>query len=539
MTSTMTASTQDLATRSERPRAGSLWLVLMLLAVLSALTADGAWADAPRTAPVPVPRMLDGETPVAAPAEPLNGVDIARQLRLTGDIGWMLLDLESGTVVDAHAATKSFAPASVAKLPTALYALASLGPNHRFETRLFARGPLRDGVLAGDLVLVGGGDPELDSDALADLADDLRTSGIRSVSGRFLVDGGSGVRVQEIDPLQPVDVAYNPAISGLNLNFNRVFLEWQSVGAQRRVQVTAPADEQRPAVTAVRAEILPGSVPFSHELDQAGELWRVSAGVLGRSGARWLPVKRPEIYAGDVLRALAGARGVRLGLPQALSAPLGDIAEGARQIARRQSRPLAEILRDMLRFSTNLTAEVVGVAVAEARGEQLATLAQSAALMNAWAGRLAGAAPGDPRLKFVNHSGLTIESRVSPERMVQFLQGAARLGPRPSADAVAAGAMPVPGPAPALLRPYVIDIENDPLDLSSVEVRAKTGTMDRIRGLAGYLAIGPDRAFAFAIFTNDLAGRGAPRRGVDAGWMRRARAFERRLLRGWVRRVAG
>jgi D-alanyl-D-alanine carboxypeptidase/D-alanyl-D-alanine-endopeptidase (penicillin-binding protein 4) len=415
----------------------------------------------------------------------------------------------------------------VAKLPTALYALATLGAEHRFETRLAAAGPVRDGALEGDLVLEGGGDPELDTDRLARLVEALEAAGVRRVAGEFLVDGSALPRVAEIDPGQPVDVAYNPSVSGLNLNFNRVFLRWGRQAGPEGLAVTARGERLDPAVGHVRVESEARRRPlFRHAGAEDGEVWSLARALLSGEGARWLPVRLPELYAGDVFRRLARTRGIELPAPRQ-----GRAGEGARVLARLPSRPLGVIVADMMRFSTNLTAEVVGTAAARASGMAPETLAQSAAMMNAWVARMAGSSPGDPRIRFVNHSGLTTESRVAPSRIARLLAAAARR--RTGASAAAPG---LPGPAALLLDDYSVAVESEPLDYDRLVIRAKTGTMDRIRGLAGYVLTPKGRRLTFAIFSNALAEREAGRRGIARGWMRRARAFERALIRSWVRR---
>ena len=78
-----------------------------------------------------------------------------------------------------------------------------------------------------------------------------------------------------------------------------------------------------------------------------------------------------------------------------------------------------------------------------------------------------------------------------------------------------------------------------PLDYDKLEVVAKTGTMNYVRGLAGYIATPGGKRLAFAIFSNDLARRTSDSERVDKRWMSRAKGFERALIRSWVIRVDG
>ncbi len=189
--------------------------VALVALLVAGFGIGGAGAVGLDRSPVPVPRPDRSAQPVAA---------LAPVQRHSGISGWMVVDLDSGEVLDQHFADTPFAPASVAKLPTTLYALDRLGPDYRFETRVAIAGQVRGETLEGDLILLGGGDPELDTDALLPLVTQVRERGFRNVTGQFLVDGSAGPQLAAIDSGQPVDAAYNPSLSGLNLNFNRVRL---------------------------------------------------------------------------------------------------------------------------------------------------------------------------------------------------------------------------------------------------------------------------------------------------------------------------
>jgi D-alanyl-D-alanine carboxypeptidase/D-alanyl-D-alanine-endopeptidase (penicillin-binding protein 4) len=268
---------------------------------------------------------------------------------------------------------------------------------------------------------------------------------------------------------------------------------------------------------------------FSHSLEGRAEVWRLSQSGFRGKGARWLPVRLPELYTGEVFQSLAAAHGLTLGPARKRPAPAG-----AAVIARHQSRALRPMLKSMLRYSTNLTAEMVGLAASRAGGVEPATLAASAAAMNAWAAEAAGFSPGDPGFRLTNHSGLSTAARVSPRRLVELLAAMARRQPERSKRRPR-----LPGGFTDLLRDYNVAARSIAFDTRHLDIVAKTGTMDYVRGLAGYIATPSGRRLVFAIFSNDLDRRVEGVQRINRRWMARARVFERTLIRNWVRRLEG
>jgi len=490
-----------------------------LAAAFAALLNTAVPAASPADGPVPLPRPDRGPKP---------GVELKQAFRQSGPSGWMLLDLDSGAVIDAHEADTAFAPASVAKLPTALYALDRLGPEHRFETKVAIAGKVKGETLEGDVILIGGGDPELDTDELLPLVTQLRERGFRNIAGHFLVDGSAAPQLPEIEAGHPVDAAYDTALSGLNLNFNRVRLKWDARGDAHSLRVSAKANRLDPEVAGVRVTLAsyPGAPVFSHSLEGRAEIWRMNQQSFRGEGARWLPVRQPELYAGEVFQGLAQTYGILLD-----PAHPGVAPPGAEVVARHQSRELRVMLKYMLRYSTNLTAELVGLAASRAGGAAPASLAESAAALNAWAAAAAGFPPGDPGFRMANHSGLSDASRVSPRRLVELLAAAARRQPGAGGREPAAIA--------ALLKDYHVETDDLGLNARGLEIAAKTGTMDYVRGLAGYITTPSGRRLAFAIFSNDLDRREPDTRQIDRHWMNRAQGFERALIRNWLLALEG
>ncbi|HSF97019.1 MAG TPA: D-alanyl-D-alanine carboxypeptidase/D-alanyl-D-alanine-endopeptidase [Thermohalobaculum sp.] len=485
-----------------------------------------SWASAGEV-PVPVPRPAKVVLAAAAP-KPVPDVP----MRQSGIAGYMLIDLDTGQVLASREPDRGFAPASTAKLPTAIYALDRLGPDFRFETRVVTDGTIRGETLEGNLYLLGGGDPELDSDALIPLVTGLKARGFRHVTGQFLADGSAGPQRPAIDGDQPADAAYDPAVSGLNLNFNRVRLKWDARGKAKLLRISAKAERLDPEVASVRVALspYPNAPVLSHAMEGRAEVWRMAEHAFRGEGGRWLPVRQPELYAGEVFQGLARTYGIGLDAPR-----LGSAPAGAEVLARVQSRPLDVMLKYMLRYSTNLTAEMVGVAASRTGGAAPGSLAGSAAALNAWAAAYAGFPAGDPGFRLANHSGLTTESRVSPRRMVELLAAAARRNPQPGTRFPK-----LPGGITELMKPYNVAAQSVKLDYKNLQIAAKTGTMAYVRGLAGYIATPSGRRLAFAIFSNDLERRpDDPEMRSNRTWMARAQVFERSLIRSWVIQLDG
>ena len=242
--------------------------------------------------------------------------DLISQAKLGGKISVQVADVKTGLVLESHNPLRALPPASVAKAVTACYALDVLGPGYHFETRVLATAPIRNGRIDGDLILAGGGDPTLDTDAIASIAKRLREEvGLTEVTGRFLVWGGALPALNGIDAEQPYQVGYNPGISGLNLNFNRVHFEWQRAGNGYNVTMDARSVTLRPEVRAARMRIEARNAPIYTYADGGSyDNWTVAKGALGRNGSRWLPVRKPARYAAEVFQILARSNGIVLNL---------------------------------------------------------------------------------------------------------------------------------------------------------------------------------------------------------------------------------
>lgn len=482
-------------------------------AVLAGILAGAgqvAFAAAPSASLRPMVRPSGGGVPTVAAVEAL----IAKS-GLTGKLGYMVANARTGRVLEVRNPVLGLPPASVMKAVTAQYALEALGPAHAFVTKVVATGPVINGRVEGDLMLVGGGDPVLDTDGLAELATALKAAGVREVTGRFLVHDGALPRIGSIDASQPDHLAYNPAVSGLNLNFNRVHFEWKKAGENYAVTMDARSGKFRPNVTMSRMRLADRKSPIYTYASQGGvEDWTVARSALGTGGSRWLPVRRPELYAGEVFQTFARSHGIVLKAPEPVRGPLPGLV-----LAERSSIPLQRILRDMLLYSTNLTAEVTGLSATAAQGRLGASLTQSASEMSDWARRRLGLR----HPLFLDHSGLGDGSRISASDMVQVLM---RLGPDSTLASI-------------LKTVPMRDAKGNVLTAPPARIRAKTGTLNFVSGLAGFMNVGGKTDLAFAIFAADLDRHAAipdaerERPNGARGWNNQARRAQQGLIDRW------
>ncbi|CTQ33256.1 D-alanyl-D-alanine carboxypeptidase/D-alanyl-D-alanine endopeptidase [Jannaschia rubra] len=474
---------------------------LFLSAALGTLALP-ACAGAPERSSRPVAKPGDALARSAADADRL-----VTRAGLGGRVGFSVADAQTGEILETHNPIRPLPPASVAKAVTALYALETLGADFRFTTRLVATGPIRGGRLDGDLVLVGGGDPALDTDGLADLAAQAAAAGLREVGGRLLVDGSALPAIERIDREQPDHVSYNPAIGGVNLNFNRVHFSWQRSGAAYATAMEARTERFRPGVSTSTMAVADRSLPvYTYDRQGGADAWTVARGQLGGEGSRWLPVRNPDLYAGDVLRGMLRANGI--------AAPAAQPGRGqGSTVAQVQSATLDRIAASMLRYSTNLVAEVIGLTATARLAGRPGSLAASGDVMSQWLAQRTGTRQPD----FDDHSGLNGTNRIAANDMVRLL--------------TAPGAM-------ARLRPLLkeITLEGPPRQA----VQAKTGTLNFVSGLAGYFDARSGRSLAFATFVADTDRRAAlpvserERPAGGQGWARTARSLQFDLIERWA-----
>jgi D-alanyl-D-alanine carboxypeptidase/D-alanyl-D-alanine-endopeptidase (penicillin-binding protein 4) len=532
------ASPPALASANEEPQPADIMQASPLEGDPDRTALDGAteredWVAAGAAASAPGDGEVDGLLAELKDAEPLPTAGppaVAPDRRAAAAlvaarppgtaVGYLLIDLESGLELAELNPDLPLIPASTAKLATAVVALDVLGPEYRYRTELLARGPIEGGVLRGDLILRGGGDPSLDLADLLGLAVRLGTAGVRHVDGRFLVDDSALPRLSEIEPTQPPEAAYNPGIGALSLAFNRVRVAWRGGGSIAAAAL--PPLHEAMFEAAPPGRLPPGGVQLKSN-DEQVVVWRVADRGRRRQVTE-LPVKNPGLHAGHVFRQLAASHGISLAPPVR-----GTTPTGAYVLAVHDSVPLRDLVQDMLVYSNNMMAELIGLSAAARLGDVSGGLPPAGDLLLAHLARLMpevdwrGAALG-------NHSGLDGAARLTPRQLAAIV----RYGWQ--SDALPA-LLPGGGWSGTLVRRF--DGAGEAL-----RVWAKTGTLNYGSALAGYLFPMTDPPAVFVTMVSDTGARDAydallpypgPAAQAAAGaWLGRARALQDSLVESWL-----
>lgn len=464
------------------PRAAPAAALAALL--LAAAPARGA----PEGGPSPLAAGLDDLVLDGPLAEARTGVCVA--------------SLDTGAVLYARGADQLLNPASNVKLFTAAAALARLGPEHRFDTEVStdAASAGLPGGQAKVLYLRGKGDPSLVTERLHALAADLLHLGLRRVGDLVLDDGWfDAVRVGPGFDQEDGDKAYLAPAGALSLNYNTVAVHvgpGDRPGAPGRVELEPDSAffevVNRTTTGGPRSarRLVIASVPLPGGRQRVLVEGRLPA--RGRTSVTWRRVDDPPRYLGETFRRLLEQHGVRV----TGRVKLGPVAPDAALLHVAESEPLGVLVRRLQKTSNNFMAEQLVKALGAAAAGPPGTWASGVAAVEAFLAEV-----GIPRGAYLmkNGSGLNDANRFSARQTVQLLVAMARRFPL-AAEFLAA--LPVAG------RDGTIRSRMEGTDAAG-QVLAKTGTLDGVVALSGYVETAGRERLAFAVLVNDHGRRAA------------------------------
>jgi serine-type D-Ala-D-Ala carboxypeptidase/endopeptidase (penicillin-binding protein 4) len=445
--------------------------------------------------------------PLVAPADPrARGqwlrdrvtAAIAAEPRLArAKIAVSIIDLATGNELVAHDADRAMSLASTAKLLTSTAALARLGGGFRWRTSVLGAEPDDHGVVAGDLYVKGRGDPMLGVDELRGLATDLAARGVRSVD-RLVIDASYFDEVVEpprFEDQKTETAGFRAPVASFGVARSAVtVVVVADPGGAASVALDPEPGDYLTLVTHDVTSVARGRTRLKIDLKPRSDHLEIDvSGQIRWGEGSWEVRKRiadPVRFAGEVFRRALVDHGIKV---KARAIGRGPVPATAKLLASHDSAPLSDVLRHMNKLSDNYLAEsVLKTLGAETRATPgPATWDDGRAAVSAYLATI-GMPPAGYRAD--NGSGLFDATAVSAKQLTTVLAAAHkdfRIGP----DLVAS--LPVGGVDGTLAKRW----HGHP---ARGRVRAKTGTLDKVVTLAGYLAIDSQHPVGFAVLVNDI-----------------------------------
>jgi D-alanyl-D-alanine carboxypeptidase/D-alanyl-D-alanine-endopeptidase (penicillin-binding protein 4) len=469
--------TQSPLTWALRPARRGLWRGLLALAALSLLAVTVGASEPARPGKVRLPGPIEkalAQAQVPASAVALLVVDVSGQRppRLS------------------HRAGQAVNPASAMKLVTTYAALDALGPDFRWQTRIVMDGRIQNGLLDGNMVVRGGGDPKLVMERLQALIAHVHSSGVRAIRGDIVLDRSAfsdladSAAAFDGEPLRP----YNTQPDALLINFKSLVMTFTPDPALGRVLVRAEpplagvqVDESVPLVQTARCGDWRGELRAS--IDNPQRVQFAGSYASGCGERAW-----PSAYAEPASYAARAIEGSWRQLGGLLTGRVRD-ATAAELVALRSrgtlsgqtsplrlespSLPLLDIVRDVNQFSNNVMAQHLFLSLGlhgRLAAVPAGTLEAGREAVQTWWRKTL---PGTAAPVMDNGSGLSRSERISASSLAALLQHAAQ---SPLAAALAES-LPVVG-ADGRLR--------DRAQAAAGRAQIKTGSLRDVSAVAGY-----------------------------------------------------
>lgn len=405
-------------------------------------------------------------------------------------------DNKAAPLLLSHRAHVPMNPASVMKLVTTFSALDMLGPDFTWQTSFYTNGKLSNGVLQGDLIIHGGGDPKWVLERIEENFKTLQILGVRHITGDIILDNS----VFELTKKYEADFdgealsPYNSTPDGLLVNFKTIILTFTPDEATQTVRV-----KSEPPIAGVSID---STVPMRN--NGCGD-WRsglradfthtdrisFAGSYSARCGEKvWLiAYSDPATFAARVVKAMYSAAGGRLDG----QVRTGTLPASAVLLYHAPSLPLSQIIADVNKFSNNVMAQQVFLSLSaynnkdDRKDNLLGKISQkikgsfnnSRDVVKHWWQRHFGKNKNqttEPELE--NGSGLSRTERISAQSLTALLHTAAK---HPHADVFAkslsiAG---VDGTAANMAKRGVANA-------SIGQAQLKTGTLRDVVSIAGY-----------------------------------------------------
>ncbi|WP_136254134.1 D-alanyl-D-alanine carboxypeptidase/D-alanyl-D-alanine endopeptidase [Onishia niordana] len=410
--------------------------------------------------------------------------------------------LDSGEVLGEMAPDRELSPASVSKLYMAAAALDRWGPQHRFTTRLVTPGQLTDdGVVSGDLIFMGDGDPALVSEDLWRLVQQLRQQGVTRIDGELKINQWRYGPVQCIttdrcEARRRGTNAYSALLSVAGVDYGSWCLAVRpgpSLGKPARVASCSSGVLLTRLDNQVQTARADGRTQLDAErfTDGQGDRMVLEGTIAMGDGPRYVyrASSDPAEQTASTLASLLEQAGITVtgGARVVRTQP----SPASTELAAVQGKPLQELLQRTLNYSNNFMADVLALDLV---GTPRATLPQAGDALEAFARTI----PGHGPLTLESGSGLTTGNRTTARGVTALLE---HMYQRPALfpSFIAGLQSPANGAMRFLRRGS---------DTFQEHVMLKTGTLNQpfsVRATGGYFRTQGGRWGVFSVMVNGTA----------------------------------
>lgn len=419
--------------------------------------------------------------------------------------GIQVLSARTGQVIYQKNATASLAPASNMKLLTSAAAMSLLKPEFRFKTMLYTDGSVKQGMLEGHLYLKGMGDPDLQHAHLEEMAKELKYLGVKEIKGDLIADDSYFDQQQTGKGWKNTYGAatYSARISALSLNQNTVTVRIQATTSRQPATITLiPENKFFQIVNQTYCVAGRTQLKISRSVvNNRNQI--VVSGAMSLNGApemETLNLDFPALYTGSVFESALQHEGIKINghLRKGIT-PKGQ----ARVLAVNQSRPLNEIINELNKNSINMIAEhLLKFLGANFLGEPGTADKGAQVIITRFLQKEVGA--NTTQIKIADGSGLSPLNRLTPDllaKVLRYMYNRYDLTVDYMSSMAVAG---VDGTLKNRLHPY------------KRRIRAKTGFIDGVSALSGYIYTQHSDLLVFSILMNEYSNFSAARTAQDS-----------------------
>ncbi len=410
---------------------------------------------------------------------------------------------ESGAVIYAHQGNTRVHPASVMKLFTGAIALEKLGEDHRFKTELYMDGNIQHGALDGDLYLKGLGDPTLMMKDLIAFAAELKAKGIRTIDGHVYGDDSSYDQVRLSQDLNWSDEPlYTGAqVSALTLSPNEdfdagtVIIEVQpakKAGQAGKIRMV-PANSYLTIVNNTKTVAKKGKKNIQVERQHGTNTVIVSGTIpIGASKSRsWSSVWEPTDYTVNVFKHVLEDQGIAFS--PASKVGRGTVPKNAVLVVDKPSIPLKELFIPFMKLSNNGHAEVFVKEMGRLAGDT-GSWEKGLAVMD---NQLAAMGLDTKNMQLRDGSGMSHKNLVTANEVTHLLYEAQSKPWYPTF----LQALPVAGQEERLIGGTLRNRMKG--TAAAGNVQAKTGALNGVTALSGYVETKEGETLIFSIMINN------------------------------------